>query len=143
MKKKLKINKKVKIFKVKKVVNLKGNIIKILSKKDKFFDKLGDIYLSEIKPFQIKAWRCHKKSTQNIFVIYGKCRIVCFFKKKFKKINLSENSLKLVVIPKNCWYGFQNLSHKKVKLLNITNKNYSEKEIIRKEKNSMDYKWLG
>ena len=141
MKKKSKINKKVRIFKVKKVINSKGNIIKILSTKDNFFDKLGDVYLSEIKPFQIKAWRCHKKSTQNIFVINGKCKIVYLFKKKFKKIKLSENSLKLVVIPENCWYGFQNLSQKKVQLLNVTNKNYSDKEIIRKEKNRIKYRW--
>lgn len=141
MKKKSKTNKKVRIFKVKKVINSKGNIIKILSTKDNFFDKLGDIYLSEIKPFQIKAWRCHKKSTQNIFVISGKCKIVYLIKKKFKKIKLSENSLKLVVIPENCWYGFQNLSRKKVQLLNVTNKNYSDKEIIRKEKNRIKYRW--
>ena len=30
---------------------------------------------------------------------------------------------------------------KKVKLLNITNRNYSEKEILRKKQNEIEYDW--
>ena len=54
---------------------------------------------------------------------------------------MSSISPKLVIIPNNSWYGFQNIGAKKVKLLNITNQNYSEKEILRKKLREIDYDW--
>ena len=39
------------------------------------------------------------------------------------------------------WYGFKNIGKNKVKLLNIVNLNYNEKEIQRKNKNQINYEW--
>ena len=141
MKKKLKKINNIKIFNIKSIKNAKGNIFKILSSKSNFFNNFGDCYISEINSLKLKAWRCHKRSIQNIFIISGKCKLVVYFKNKFHQIYLSSISPKLVIIPNNAWYGFQNMGTKKVKLLNITNRNYSEKEILRKKKNEIDYDW--
>ena len=54
---------------------------------------------------------------------------------------MSSISPKLVIIPNNSWYGFQNIGAKKVKLLNITNQNYSEKDILRQKLREIDYDW--
>ena len=46
----------IKIFK-----NKKGDLIKYLSSKDRFFKKFGEIYFSEIKKGQVKGWNLHKR----------------------------------------------------------------------------------
>ena len=138
MKKKLN---KLKIISLKKVKQKKGDIIKILTKEDSFFDSFGELYISEVKPHKIKAWRYHKNSTQNLFVIKGNCSVVCLIKNKFKKIELSENAPKLLIIPKKHWYGFKNKGSVNVKLLNFSSKIFSEKEILRKRMNEIKYNW--
>jgi len=137
---KKKLNNLKTIF-LKQIKQKNGNIIKIIKKEDTFFKSFRELYISEIKPYKIKAWRYHKKSTQHIFLIQGNCKIVCQVKKKFKEIQLSENSNKLVIIPKNHWYGFKNESGKKVRLLNFCNQKYSENEISRKEIKEIKYNW--
>lgn len=132
---------KMKVIKLKQIKQKKGNLLKIIKKDDSFLNSFGELYISEIKPYQIKAWRYHKTSMQNIFLIDGKCKIVCQKKKKFLEIKLSENSYKLVIIPKKCWYGFKNESSKKVRLLNLSDKKFSERDIIRKELNLIEYNW--
>ncbi len=138
MKKKLD---KFRVIGLKKIKQEKGDIIKIFTKEDLFFDSFGELYISEIKPHKIKAWRYHKNSTQNLFVIKGNCRVVCIVKNKFKKIELSENTPKLLIIPKKHWYGFKNEGSVNVKLLNLSSKKYSEKEILRKKMNEIEYNW--
>ena len=140
MKKKYLIN-KLSTKNIKKIKNSKGNIYKILSNKDKFFDGFGDCYLSEINPYQIKAWRFHKKTTQKLFIISGKCKVVVLLEKKFYQKYLTDKKNNIFIIPNKHWYGFKNTGAKKVRLLNITNKAYSEKEILRKNKNEIDYDW--
>tara|TARA_A100000164_G_C21898839_1_gene769418 strand:+ start:263 stop:682 length:420 start_codon:yes stop_codon:yes gene_type:complete len=126
---------------LKKIKQKKGNIVKIIKKDDTFFYSFGELYVSEIKPHQTKAWRYHKRSTQNIFLLEGRCKIVCQLKKRFVETQLSENSPKLIIIPKKCWYGFKNKSRKKVKLLNLCDRKFSENEILRKEIKEIKYNW--
>jgi len=47
----------------------------------------------------------------------------------------------LLIIPNKSWYGFQNIGKDKVKLLNIINIKYSEKEIERKNIQDFNYDW--
>ena len=140
MKKKF-LKNKIKEIKLKEIVHPKGDITKILTKDSIFFQNFGECYLSEIKPKKIKAWRYHKRSTQNIFLLEGRCKIVCQLKKRFVETQLSENSPKLIIIPKKCWYGFKNKSRKKVKLLNLCDRKFSENEILRKEIKEIKYNW--
>ena len=132
---------KIKTIFLKQIKQKKGNIIKIIKKDDFFFNSFGELYISEIKPYEIKAWRYHKKSTQNIFLLAGKCKLVCQLKNKFVEIKLSENSRKLVIIPKKCWYGFENIGRKKVKLLNFCNKKFLENEILRRKIKEIKFNW--
>ena len=71
----------------------------------------------------------------------GKCKLVCQLKNKFIEIKLSENSRKLVIIPKKCWYGFENIGKKKVKLLNFCNQKFLENEILRRKIKEIKYNW--
>jgi dTDP-4-dehydrorhamnose 3,5-epimerase len=129
------------ILDLKKIKNSQGDILKILSKKDKYYKNFGECYISEIKPKKIKAWRYHKKSQQNIVVIDGKCKIVLLTNKRFVIYNLSSKNLKMLIIPKKIWYGFYNFTKNKTKILNITDKIYNDREIIRKEEKEIVFKW--
>ena len=131
----------MKIRKLKVIKHQKGNIVKILNRKDPFFKKFGECYISEIKSRQIKAWRYHKKNSQKIFLIDGKCKVVLINKKKIKYHVLNSKIASLFMIPINTWYGFQNLTNKKIKILNIIDNNYDEEEMFRKKLNEIKYKW--
>ena len=54
------IKNKIKIFKSKISHNKKGDIIKYLSKNDRFFKKFGEVYFTEIKKGKTKGWNYHK-----------------------------------------------------------------------------------
>ena len=124
------------------IQNNKGNLIKILGKKNSLFKKFVECYISEINPNRVKAWRYHKNLKQNIFLLNGRCKVVIFSNKKFKKFLLSEKKPGVLSIPNKHWYGFKNLSKKKrVRILNILDKKYQENEILRKEPNTFNYRW--
>ena len=53
--------KKIKKIKLDIIKNKKGDILKYLNRKDKFFNKFGEIYFTEIKKNEIKGWNYHKK----------------------------------------------------------------------------------
>tara|TARA_B100000945_G_scaffold244373_1_gene200630 strand:+ start:706 stop:1140 length:435 start_codon:yes stop_codon:yes gene_type:complete len=134
--------KKINFFPSNVIKNNKGNLIKILRKRSIHHKKFEECYISEIKPNKIKAWRYHKNLNQNIFLLDGKCKVVILLNKKFKKFLLSEKKPGILNIPNKHWYGFKNLSKKrKVRILNIIDKKYQEKEILRKALVSFDYNW--
>ena len=130
------------IHKLKVIKHQKAKIIKILKKKDIFFKKFGECYISEIKPKQIKAWRFHKKNSKKIFLLDGRCKIVILNKKKINSYILNSKIASLLIIPKNCWYGFKNLTNKKIKILNIIDNKYDENEVLRKEIKEIKHNWL-
>ena len=66
-----KIAKSIKVFKNIIIKNKKGDIIKFLNIKDKYFKGFGEIYFSEIKKNQTKGWNCHKKNTCTIVAPLG------------------------------------------------------------------------
>ena len=129
------------IHRLKVVKNIKGNIIKILSKNDSFFKNFGECYISEIKPKKIKAWRYHKKNSQKIFLIEGKCKVILIKKKIIKKFILNSTNPSMLIIPKKTWYGYKNLVNKKIKILNIIDNKYNKKEILKKEIHEISYRW--
>tara|TARA_B100001057_G_scaffold496753_2_gene599038 strand:- start:567 stop:962 length:396 start_codon:yes stop_codon:yes gene_type:complete len=129
------------IRRLKIVKNSKGNIIKILSRNDTFFKKFGECYISEIKSKKIKAWRYHKRNSQKIVLIDGKCKVVLINKKKIKSYILNSKINSMLIIPKNIWYGYYNLTKKKIKILNIIDDKYDKKEILKKKINEIYYKW--
>ena len=71
---------KIKRFLLKDIKGKKGNLLKFVSRKDKFFKKFGEIYFSEVRPEKFKGWKYHEKRTQIITVVFGKVRF--FLKKK-------------------------------------------------------------
>ncbi len=100
--------KKIKKIPLKVIKNNAGDIIKYLEKKNRYFNKFGEVYFSKIKKGHVKGWNLHKKTYCLITVPYG---TVNFVFKDYKMINtkkiiLSDISPSLLVIPPNIWFKF-------------------------------------
>lgn len=130
--------------KLKAIKNPKGNIIKLLDINDIYYSKFGELYISEIKKNKIKAWKFHKKNCLNIFVLEGKIKFVFAYKKNykylFKTVLINSKMNQLLYIPNSIWFGFQGLSNSN-KILSLSNKTFSEKELIRKNINDFNFDW--
>lgn len=125
--------KSFKIFKNTIIKNNKGDIIKFLNKKDKFFKSFAEIYFSEIKKNKIKGWNFHKKITCTICVPYGEVIFSIYNDKvkKLTKIVIGKKNKKIIQIPPKNWFSFQ--SKTKISLIaNLTNFVHSKKENIKK-----------
>ena len=102
---------KIKIIKLKKIKNKKGDILKYISSKNKYLKKFGEIYFTEIKYNQTKGWNFHKKSQCLISVPFGKVKFTFANNlngKKKIKIN-GRNNYSLIVLPPKIWFNFKSL----------------------------------
>ena len=124
------------------IKNLKGNILKILSKNDKFYRKFGEIYLSKINKGSIKAWKKHKKINLNLTVISGSIKFVIYqnVKRKFMVAILKDKDKKKLYIPSGLWFGFKGLGKKNV-ILSISSHITSRREVLRKKLIDIKFDW--
>ena len=84
---------KIKEIKLKKIKIKKGNILKFLSNKDKFFKKFGELYFSEIKKNKIKGWNFHSLNKCYLAVLMGRVHF------KFLEIKKKRVILKKKIFP--------------------------------------------
>ncbi len=113
---------KYKVKKIRVIKNTKGNLFKMTSRNDRFFNKFGEIYFSEVHPKKFKGWKIHKKRTQLITVVNGSIRF--FLKKQLKdKPKIVEikypNKMNLLKIMPNTYYSFICTSKKKSLIINL------------------------
>ena len=132
----------IKLIKLHKIKNLKGDIVKILNKNEKYFLRFGEAYLSKINKKSIKAWKKHKKNHLNLTVISGSIKFVIYndLTKKFTKVIVKEKDKKRIYIPPGLWFGFKGLSDKNI-ILSISSNITNEKEVIRKRLNDIKFDW--
>ena len=124
--------KKIKKIKLDIIKNKKGDILKYLNRKDKFFNKFGEIYFSEIKKNEIKGWNYHKKCFCLFAVPYGEVKFI-FAKKisgKKKIIKISRKNYFIIVVPPKTWFCFRSIS--KISLVvNCLDKTHDPKESLK------------
>lgn len=128
----------IKIIKSQIIKNKNGDIKKFITKKSKIFNGFGECYFSEIKNNKIKGWKKNKTTNQMISVIQGK---VVFYlsddrKKKINNLKLildDKKNYKIIIIPKNVWYAFKDLSGKKSVLFNFLSIEHKKTNIINKK----------
>ena len=138
-------SKKIKIFKTKKILNINGNLRKLISKKSLYYDKFGELYLTNIKYKSIKGWKYHKKMISNIFLISGKVKFV-IVEKKNNKINFLEYILNSknknhILIPNKTYFAFTSLSKTESTLINFASIVHDKKESMSFNLNEFNYKW--
>tara|TARA_Y100000591_G_C21642816_1_gene598761 strand:- start:120 stop:524 length:405 start_codon:yes stop_codon:yes gene_type:complete len=131
----------IKINKLNRIKNSKGDIIKLLD--DKKLKSSFEIYLSLINKNQIKAWKKNNINKTEIIVLTGKVKFVFYdeLNNIFKKSIISHDSNSKIIILKGIWYGFQNIFTSQSKLLSLTYPRFTENNIQRKKIEEFNYNW--
>ena len=123
---------KIKIYKLNKLKNSKGDVLKYLNKNNKYFKKFGEIYFTEIKKKKIKGWNFHKKCQCLITVPVGKVKFVFAEKISGRKkvIIIGKKSYSIIVVPPRIWFSFTSLE--KISLVvNTVNEIHNNKETLK------------
>ena len=123
---------KIKVYKLNKLKNLKGDVLKYLNKNNKYFKKFGEIYFTEIKEKQIKGWNFHKKCQCLITVPVGKVKFVFAEKISGRKkvIIIGKKNHSIIVVPPRIWFSFASLE--KISLVvNTINEIHDDKETLK------------
>ena len=127
----MKLN-KIKIIKLKISNNPKGDVLKYLTRKNKYFKKFGEVYFTEIKKNKIKGWNFHKKCWCLLAVPYGKVKFT-FAKNintKKKTIIIGRKNYSIIVVPPRIWFNF--ISIKKISLVvNTLNEVHNKNETLK------------
>lgn len=134
------LNKKVSIENLITINSKETNIIKFLTKKNKSFKKFGELYGSFILKNKIKAWKIQKKNSMNLFVPFGKVKVVCYYKQGTVEFILNSKSPQKLNILPGVYYGFKGLVKKSLilSLLDDLHDNISSINIPSK---LIDYDW--
>ena len=122
----------IKIYKLNKLKNLKGDVLKYLNKNNKYFKKFGEIYLTEIKKKKIKGWNFHKKCQCLLTVPVGKVKFEFAEKISGRKkvIIIGKKNYSIIVVPPRIWFNFTSLE--KISLVvNTINEIHNNKETLK------------
>ena len=123
---------KIKIIKLKISTNPKGDVLKYLTRKNKYFKKFGEVYFTEIKKNKIKGWNFHKKCWCLLTVPYGKVKFTFAenINSKKKTIIIGKKNYSLSVVPPRIWFNF--MSIKKISLVvNTLNQIHNKNETLK------------
>ncbi len=123
---------KQKVFK-----NSKGDLLKFVSKKDKFFKSFGEIYFNEINRNNVKGWILHKKNQCIFTSVHGEItfrlydgRKKSLSYKQNEQTTLSKKNYNILIVPPGIWFSFFTKNSKSV-LANLINTPHSDKESIK------------
>ena len=123
---------KIKIIKLKISTNPKGDVLKYLTRKNKYFKKFGEVYFTEIKKNKVKGWNFHKKYWCLLAVPYGKVKFTFAenINSKKKTIIIGKKNYSLIVVPPRIWFNFRSI--KKISLVvNTLNHVHNKNETLK------------
>ncbi len=102
---------KIKIVSLKILKNTRGDVLKYINKKNKYLNKFGEIYFTEIKKNKVKGWNFHKKNQCLITVPFGKVKFTFTKKMNSKKkiIIIGRKKYSIIVVPPGNWFKFESL----------------------------------
>jgi dTDP-4-dehydrorhamnose 3,5-epimerase len=133
------------------LVDEHGAVLHMLRNDAPDFMKFGECYFSEVLPGAIKAWKLHRKQTQNLAVPVGRVKLVIYDDRVGSRTrhNLEIHELGRpdaylrVKIPPGLWYGFACKGHAPALLANCTDLPHDPTESDRKPPfdKSIPYDW--
>jgi len=134
--------KKIKIFKLKRFKNPKGDVLRGFRKTDKSSNSSAEVYFSWLNKKAIKGWKLHKKMSMNLLVPFGCVRFVFFDGFKFKEIVIGEKKYFRIYVPSNILFAFQNVAKTKSLIVNSASiLHQSKNETVSIDLNKINYKW--
>lgn len=136
---------------LKQIADKRGLVLHMLKNNSNLFKQFGEIYFSEIHSGLVKAWKRHKKQSQNLVVPLGKIRLVIYDDRSNSntygeiaqcKLGRPEN-YRLIHIPPMLWYGFQGIGDQTSMIANCTDLSHDpeEMESLSADTNQIPYQW--
>lgn len=123
---------KIKIIKLKISKNPKGDVLKYLTRKNKYLKKFGEVYFTEIRKNKTKGWNYHKKCFCLLTVPYGKVKFI--FKKKMngkkKEFTIGKKNHSLLVVPPKIWFSFKSIENISL-VVNTLNEIHKKNETLK------------
>jgi dTDP-4-dehydrorhamnose 3,5-epimerase len=107
----------VKVIPLRRIPDERGTIFHIMSSKDPWFERFGEIYCSTVFPDVVKGWHKHRDMTLNYACLQGRVKCVVYddresspTKGSLMEIYLGPDSYNLLVVPPDTWNGFKGMS---------------------------------
>ena len=136
---------------LKQIADDRGSVLHMMRSDSDLFQQFGEVYFSEIHPGIIKAWKRHKKQTQNLTVPIHKIRLVIYDARLSSSTHgkISEYEIgrpdhyKLIHIPPMLWYGFQTLGDQTAMIANCADQPHDpeETESLPVDSSEIPYQW--
>ena len=140
----------VRIVPLAQISDERGSVLHMIRKEEGRLCEFGEVYFSEVLPWKIKAWKRHKKMTQNFAVPFGQVKLVFYddrdhskSKGKIETLVLGRpDNYYLVQIPPLLWYGFQGVSSTPSILANCADMAHDPEESESQDYNNSDFSFL-
>ncbi len=136
---------------LKEIADNRGSVLHMMRSDSELFKQFGEVYFSEIHSGIIKAWKRHKKQTQNLTVPINKIRLVIYDSRpdskthgKIKEYDLGRPyHYRLVHIPPMLWYGFQTLGDETALIANCPDQPHDpgDTESLSSDSSQVPYQW--
>ena len=125
----------VEVRRAKVLVDQRGRLGEIMRADDKWFEKFGQVYFTTTYPGVVKAWHCHKKQTDHIYVIKGMVKIVLYDGREnwpsYRTVNevyLGEHCPGLLRVPPGVFHGWMGVSGQDAYIVNVPSQMYDHNE---------------
>lgn len=123
--------------------NLKGNIFKFIDISSSFYSEFGEIYFSEIRYKEVKAWKKHLRFTTNLTVVCGKVRFILYGGRGEFHEEILDNgdNYKLLQISPGQFYGFQGMDSERNLIASMINHPHDDQESVVLEHKNFNFNW--
>ena len=124
-----------------------GHLTKLHYAADPIAASIREVYISEMNPGCINAWKSHNECAQNFIVVQGKVLIVSALYSsandsyKFGTAVLSESDTRLISIPAGVFYGFKPLEGEACRILNVIDQDYDDNKVVRIGLDKIKFDW--
>ena len=136
---------------LKQIADKCGSVLHMLKNDSRLFKQFGEVYFSEIHSGLVKAWKRHKKQSQNLVVPLGKIWLVIYddrpnsnTHRKIAQYKLGRpKDYRLIHIPPMLWYGFQGIGDQTSMIANCTDLSHDpeEMESLSADTSQIPYQW--
>lgn len=119
-----------------------GDVLKILSAKEDSYQGFGEVYISEVMPGRIKAWKKHSLMTLNLIVPKGAVKFV-FTRDglEFAEYTIGEENYARLTVGPRIWFGFKNIGSELAYVVNVADIVHEPKEVEKSNLDRFEYNW--
>ena len=128
----------------------RGIVMHMMRSDSPWFKQFGEVYFSLVYSNIVKAWKRHKRMTQNFAVPEGEIKLVLYDDREasptfgmIQELRLSLENYCLVQIPPMVWYGFQCVNPSHALIVNCPDMPHdpAESEMVAFSGSAIPYQW--